>query len=186
MNNATDLRAASFAGRIIVKGVHETMPGEMASPTPFVERRSGTDRRQRPTSPLSVSSLFGSRRQGRRKTDRLAHHYVDRYGMRAVGAVLASLLLCMIDGFMTLYLLSQGAQELNPVMDYFLRIGPLAFLLVKYLITGVCLTWLLVHKDYPMMRGLIRGKSLLVAVPVLYGLLVLYELYLAFVYIPSF
>jgi hypothetical protein len=97
---------------------------------------------------------------------------------------MASLGLCLVDAFMTLHLLSRGAQELNPVMDFFLRIGPIHFLLAKYLVTGVSLAWLLIHKDYPLLKGRLRCRSLLFVVPILYALLVVYELFLAFVYIP--
>ena len=161
------------------------MAGEMASSPTFVERRSGRDRRVRPTSPFTLSSLFGARRYGRRREDRLVHHYVDRYGWRPVAALMASLGLCLADAFMTMYLMGEGAHELNPAMDFLLRIGPVPFLLVKYFVTGASLTWLLIHKDYPLFRGLIRGKNLLLAVPTLYALLVIYELFLALVYIPS-
>lgn len=160
------------------------MPHETAAASDFVERRSGVDRRRKPTSPFSLSSLFGSRRYGRRKEDRLIYYYVDRYGWRSISAVLTSLLLCLTDAFMTLHLLSRGAQELNPVMDYFINIGPIHFLAVKYAITGVALTWLLIHKDYPLFKGRIKGKNLLLPVPVLYALLVAYELFLVFVYVP--
>jgi hypothetical protein len=160
------------------------MAGDIVSSSSFVERRSGRDRRRRPTTPFSLSSLFGSRRLGRRKEDRLIHYYVDRYGWRSVGVFLASLGLCLADAFMTLHLLSRGAQELNPVMDFFLRIGPIHFLLAKYLVTGASLMWLLIHKDYPLLKGRIKGKNLLLAVPLLYAVLVVYELFLAFVYIP--
>jgi len=156
----------------------------MAEAPPFVERRSGVDRRRKPTSPLSGSSLFGSRRYGRRKEDRLIHYYVDRYGWRSVSAVLATLVLCLTDAFMTLYLLSRGAQELNPLMDYFIDIGPVPFLATKYTMTGAALTWLIVHKNYPLFNGRIKGKSLLLPIPILYGLLVVYELFLVFVYVP--
>lgn len=160
------------------------MAGEIASSSDFVERRSGRDRRNHPTTPFSLSSLSGSRRYGRRKEDRLIHYYVDRYGWRSVGAFMASLGLCLVDAFMTLHLLSRGAQELNPVMDFFLRIGPIQFLLAKYLVTGLSLMWLLIHKDYPLLKGRIKCKNLLLVVPLLYALLVVYELFLAFVYIP--
>lgn len=160
------------------------MAGEYA-PSTFVERRSGQDRRSRPTSPFTLRSLYGSRRYGRRKEDRALHYYVDRYGIRSVTILVVSLLLCLIDAYMTIYLLSLGAQELNPVMDFFLRIGTIPFLLVKYSVTGLALMWLLIHKNYPLMGGRFTGKGLLLGVPVLYTLLVLYELFLVFVVIPS-
>jgi hypothetical protein len=99
--------------------------------------------------------------------------------------VVVSLLLCLVDAFMTIYLLSLGAHELNPVMDFFLEIGHIPFLVVKYSVTGTALMWLLIHKNYPLMGGRFTGKGLLLGVPVLYALLVVYELFLVFAVIPS-
>lgn len=160
------------------------MAGEYA-PSTFVERRSGRERRSRPTSPFTLRSLYGSRRYGRRKEDRALHYYVDRYGIRSVTVLVVSLVLCLADAFMTIHLLSLGAQELNPVMDFFIQMGPVPFLLVKYSVTGIALIWLLIHKNYPLMGGRFTGKGLLMGVPVIYALLVVYELFLAFVLIPS-
>jgi hypothetical protein len=38
---------------------------------------------------------------------------------------------------LTLLLVNEGAQELNPVMTYFLTFGPTNFLIVKYLLTSL-------------------------------------------------
>lgn len=161
------------------------MADQSAPSQPPVERRNGIDRRRRPTSPISLSSFSGSRRYGRRKEDHTIHYYVDRYGLRSVATIIATLLLCLADAFMTMHLLSEGAQELNPVMDFFLNIGPIPFLLVKYSLTGAALLCLLIHKNYPLLAGRLTGKSILVAVPIFYALLIGYELFLAFVVIPS-
>jgi hypothetical protein len=161
------------------------MAGLLAPSPGFVERRSGIDRRRRPTSPFSLRSFRGSRQYGRRREDRAIHFYVDRYGLRSVITVVATLILCLADAFMTMYLIALGAYELNPVMDFFLRMGPISFLLAKYLFTGTALVCLLVHKNYPLLAGRFTTKSVLVIVPILYTLLIGYELLLAFVVIPS-
>jgi hypothetical protein len=41
-----------------------------------------------------------------------------------------------VDAMLTLLLIDEGAQELNPVMAYFLTFGPNIFLMAKYLITS--------------------------------------------------
>ena len=46
------------------------------------------------------------------------------------------LVLSVVDALLTLLLIDEGAQELNPVMAYFLTFGPSIFLLAKYLITA--------------------------------------------------
>lgn len=147
------------------------------------ERRSGIDRRARPTSPFTWSSLTGSRKYARRKSDRDVHYYVDRYGMPAVFAFFMTLLFSLVDAFFTMKLVSAGAQELNPVMDYFLRFGPVPFVVAKYLLTASGLTWLLIHKDYPMFKGRITGKILFLFVPIAYIALIAYEIVLVFVFV---
>ncbi|MHC1745125.1 MAG: DUF5658 family protein [Syntrophobacteraceae bacterium] len=150
----------------------------------YPERRSGIDRRARPTSPFTWRSLTGSRAYARRKADRDVHYYVDRYGFPAVFAFCVTLLFSIGDAFFTMKLVSAGAKELNPVMDYFLQFGPVPFVAVKYVLTASGLTWLLIHKDYPMFKGRITGKVLFLFVPIIYMVLLVYEMVLVFVIIP--
>ena len=145
-----------------------------------VERRSGKDRRKRPTNPLTLNSLRGSRKWGRRKDDRTVLFYVDRYGPKAVLAFLSAIVLSTLDAFLTLRLTCAGAEELNPIMDFFLQQGPLPFLLAKYTLTGSALTFLLVHKNYPLIPGKLSMKGILLVVPILYAVLIIYELTLIF------
>lgn len=44
---------------------------------------------------------------------------------------------------LTLYLIGHDATELNPIMAYYLEVGPYAFLIVKYLLTSVAVVILL-------------------------------------------
>jgi hypothetical protein len=142
---------------------------------PNPELRKQNDRRSSPTSPFSLRSLFGSRRHIRRKEDRASHFYVDRYDSASVLAVLCTLLLSVADAFLTLKLIHAGATELNPVMEYYLREGPLSFLMVKYLLTSSCLIVLLIHKNYRVLAGRITAWNILFIIPFLYGLLIVYE-----------
>lgn len=144
----------------------------------YPERRSGIDRRARPTSPLSWSSLTGSRRYARRKADRNIHYYVDRYGLPSVFALFVTLIFSLADAFFTMRLIAAGAEELNPVMKFFLQFGPVPFVVAKYILTAAGLTWLLIHKEYPMFSGRITVKVFFLAIPVSYGLLLIYEIML--------
>ncbi|MFQ5771126.1 MAG: DUF5658 family protein, partial [bacterium] len=112
------------------------------------DRRTTQDRRSKPTSPLSPSSLFGARAFIRRQEDRVKQRYVDRYSLRAVSAILLTIILSIADATFTLKLVSMGAKEINPLMDFFLKFGPLPFLFFKYIINGTCLIWLLINKNY--------------------------------------
>jgi len=49
--------------------------------------------------------------------------------------VLCVISLSVIDAFLTLELVGRGAEELNPIMAYYLEQSPLAFFAVKYLLT---------------------------------------------------
>lgn len=145
---------------------------------PQPDRRRRTDRRSRPTTPLSMASLTGSRRHSRRKEDESVYHYVDRYSLRSVLVLLMALILSVMDAFFTLSLISMGAAtEFNPIMDFFLQFGPVAFLLVKYTLTGSCLIWFLVNKNRSLF-GKLKVKYILLSVLILYALLVAYELLL--------
>lgn len=109
------------------------------------ERRSN-DRRNRPTKPWK--DLFSPlrRARGRRSSDRKG--YVDRYSKQDVALLLAIFLLNVADACMTMLWLHRGGREANPVMDYFLDLGPAAFLAQKCLVVGFWLILLLVHKNF--------------------------------------
>lgn len=109
------------------------------------ERRNA-DRRNRPTAPWK--DLFSPlrRARGRRASDQ--NGYVDRYSKRDVGLLFAIFLLNIADAFMTMLWLHRGGREANPIMEFFLDIGPVAFLAQKCLIVGFWLILLLVHKNF--------------------------------------
>lgn len=89
--------------------------------------------------------------------------------------VIAALVFSMADAGLTLRLISGGAQELNPILDFYLRLGPQAFVAFKYLLTTSGVLFLLVHQDHGFLGGLVRGRSCLVAIPVLYLISISYQ-----------
>jgi hypothetical protein len=141
-------------------------------------KRSGQDRRVRQTSPFSLDSLRGSRKIIRRAADQSVHYYVDIYSHDEGLLFIFILLLSVADAFLTIELISDGMSELNVVMDYFLRLGSLPFVLVKYLLTATGLVCLLLHKNYPIFRGWLSIRTVMVIVAVMYCALVAYELML--------
>jgi hypothetical protein len=102
-----------------------------------IERRSGKDRRKRSFNVLCRPFSTGRRRMLRRKTDRRRFFLFDYYSPKLFIAIVLVLLLSVTDALLTLFLISVGAQELNPVMAYFLKFGPNTFLLSKYLMTAI-------------------------------------------------
>ena len=142
---------------------------------PHPDRRK-TNRRSKPTSPLTISSFFGKRKTVRRDEDHLNQPYVDLYSLSSVLSVLVTLVLSVTDAIFTLKLVSLGGSELNPFMDFFLQLGPFPFLIVKYLMTGTCLLIFLVHKNRVIFGGHLRVGALLIFSLLLYFALILYEL----------
>lgn len=114
----------------------------------------------------------------RRRRDRLTYGYADRYDVPLVLTLVTALLLSIADAFFTLQLVARGAREVNPLMNFFLQMGPTPFLLSKYLITGASLLFFLAHKHRPFFAG-VTGRHLLFAVPFVYTLVILWEITLS-------
>lgn len=102
-----------------------------------VERRSGKDRRQNRLPLLRRLFFTGQRVSSRRAEDRQRIVAFDRYNTSLLISVVIVLVLSLLDAMLTLTLLSQGAKELNPIMNYYLSHGPGTFLTVKYGLTAL-------------------------------------------------
>ena len=59
----------------------------------------------------------------------------SHHGPRTFAGVLLIMILCVADSYLTIDLVSRGAEELNPIMAYYLNQSPLLFFIVKYSIT---------------------------------------------------
>lgn len=86
-------------------------------------------------------------------------------------------LLCAADAFLTLQLLANGADELNPVMAALLHRGVAAFVGTKLALTGACILALVVMSRYRFMRVL-PVEGMLYAVLAAYFSLIGYEIWL--------
>jgi len=144
---------------------------DFAPPDPAAARRT-SDRRARPTPMLSRYTLFGRRRNNRRITDPAACYYVDRSSGIFHVAVLAMLAFIAADTISTLYILSRGGTEANPLMRWLLTLGQDWFVAVKVGSGLIGFILLGVHCKFPTARYLL---VLLVAV---YFVLSLYHLVL--------
>ncbi|SPF32715.1 conserved membrane hypothetical protein [Syntrophobacter sp. SbD1] len=142
------------------------------------ERRSRKDRRATPTSPFTFRSLVGSRRLYRRKEDSRKFFFVDLYSGSSVILLVSTLVLSLADAFFTLRLVSDNIGELNPVMNFFLRLGPFQFIMIKWFMTAFGLTTLLILKNYYLWQGRIRVFSIMSFLPFLYLVLVTYEAFM--------
>lgn len=150
-----------------------TPPGRQPAPTwPQVERRSGLDRRERPTPAISRFWLRGRRRGGRRADDARAP-YVDRYKTGDVLLALGIVVLCTADYLLTMELLPLGAVEANPVMDFFIRQGSGAFGAAKLGVTLFGMLFLLMHIRVR------RVRAAMLVVLVLYVALMFWHLWVS-------
>jgi Domain of unknown function (DUF5658) len=142
------------------------------------DRRSGFDRRFK-QSP-SLKELFIHRRRDhlRREDDRHKVVLFDRYSGSDMRIVIAILLLSIIDAFLTIFLLSHGAVELNPIMAYFLNINALSFILVKYGLTALSvITIVILH--YTVIRYFrLPTRYLLDCFAGIFALVVAWEIFL--------
>jgi len=115
-------------------------------------RRSGTDRRRRPTPMLSRQAWWGGRRVGGRRRHERTEIYVDQHGPLLLVVVLALTTLNFLDAYFTVLFLSYGGQELNPVVEQLLALGPWPFLLAKSLGVGACAGFLTITKNFAAAR----------------------------------
>ena len=140
---------------------------------PVSEKRACADRRSRGVSRIRYLLLGGRRSQIRREGDKHRFVLLDNYNTALFSAVLLILFLCLVDGFLTLYLICDGAIELNPIMDYFLKINPWAFILAKYILTSISAFCLILFnwyelkslrcRTYVLLPGIIVGYTGVIA-----------------------
>ena len=118
---------------------------------PFVNRRSAGDRRHLPT--RWYDSFLGHRRRkrGRRKGES-QNIYVDLYHSSDLIILSVVFLLNLVDAILTLVHVSGGGVEQNPAMAELLSYGPLAFVLEKCVVVGLCLVAMIVHKTFRIAR----------------------------------
>jgi len=147
---------------------------------PSVERRSGYDRRHRQLGILSKYWLTGRRAGGRRDEDKQRAHRIDRHSSKTLAVILLIVILSVIDAILTLHLVDRGATELNPVMNYYLGHGPLAFFWVKYMLTSAALIIILTNKTAYLFNTKFQVKILFIVFLVPFVLVIQWELYLLY------
>jgi hypothetical protein len=114
---------------------HDHEPGPGAVAAPFADRRvAESDRRALSLKTLLASGFSPRRRMGRRADDQELP--VDFHDPRLLVPVVAMLLLSLTDAFLTVRLMSDGAQETNPLLAFVLTEHPRLFAAVKMGLTG--------------------------------------------------
>ena len=125
-------------------------------------RSNATGRRQEEGIPGIWYLFFGRRKEVRRLDDHRKSFFLDLHSLKVFSIIIVVILLSVIYAMLTLYLIRNGAAEINPIMEYFLKYGPLPFLAAKYLLTTSSMVLLLIHKDVHLFRTTIRAKFLFI------------------------
>jgi hypothetical protein len=139
-----------------------------------VERRSGIERRQRIVAAYWHGGLRPRRRSGRRASD-IHYPIIDWYPPRLLAPVLAILGLCILDGLLTVMLMTHGAVELNPVMAMFLPHDLGWFAATKLGLTSMGV-FVLVACSHMRLFRTVPGEVLVYLVLAGYACLITYEL----------
>ena len=102
-----------------------------------------------------------------------------RYGTKTFAAVLVIVILTIVDTYLTIDLVNRGAEELNPIMAYYLNHSPHLFFAVKYSLTCVSLVMILsINDPFSLGTRKIRRESLLMPVIIALAIVVQWQLYL--------
>ena len=138
-----------------------------------IERRDNERRR------FTVRTLFGAlflyRRREHRRHQEHINSYTDWYSPWPLIATLVIIILCFVDAFLTLILLSKGAVELNLFMDLLIQKDTQLFTIVKMAATGIALIVLVMHFNFRVYR-IIAVRYVIYAFVPLYMLLVAHQI----------
>jgi hypothetical protein len=121
---------------------------------------------------LSRHTLAGRRMLLRRREDRARGGYVDRYGSGLLLLLVVLLALNALDALFTLFILDCGGREINPFMGTLIAYFGERFWIGKFAIVGAAVVVLCLHSQFP------RVKGVLWALTLIYGGVVLYQVYL--------
>jgi len=81
-----------------------------------------------------------------------------------------------MDSVLTLYLINNGSAEINPVMDYFLSINIISFVIAKYSMTGMSLVFLINHHSSKILGA--QTKYIIDLCALIYFVVICYEVLL--------
>jgi hypothetical protein len=157
--------------------VHQLRGLPQPSPGVLKERRERLDRRVRMWWSIAYGSFNPRRRQPARRNDDGSFHALDWHSSHLMAVAIGILLMCFADAFMTLVLLSNGAQEVNPFMASFVYRSVTVFTALKMAMTGISVVLMVFLARYRFMR-VIRVEIALYAVLMGYTTLIGYELWM--------
>ncbi len=142
------------------------------------EKRTFPDRRKESTPMLSRYTLWGRRSVFRRKEDQAKGGYVDRYNSGLLLILVILLALNIVDVFFTIFILDCGGREVNPFMGALIERYGDQFWIWKFLLVSFGVLFLCLHSHFP------RVKKGIWAVTLVYGFVILYQVFIIFFQIP--
>lgn len=150
-------------------------PGESLVHQFSIDRRSGIERRQITLAAFYRGALNPRRKAGRRSSDRYA--IIDWHSPRVLALVLGILGFCVLDGVLTILLLSHGAREINPLLATFVPHNLFGFAAVKLGLTGAGLCVLVACSRMRLFRR-VSGEAFLYGALAAYVALISYQLHM--------
>jgi len=153
----------------------EISDSQAASLDTVTERRAVHDRRRLSLRTFLQSGLTPRRRGGRRNGEH--EHLIDWHEPELLFLALAILLLSVTDAFFTLTLITEGAEEANPILAYVLQRYPGYFAALKIALTGGGVLVLVAMARIRVFR-IVRVRTLLQFFLAGYVVLVGYELWM--------
>lgn len=145
---------------------------------PPPEDRSHPDRREHPTTLWSALIPGGRRLRNRRASEHFQQYFVDRFPIGTFILIVALLTLSTADAAITLVLLDDGCEEINPLMYHLLTHGTSEFVLGKYILTATGMPLLLIFKNYYLFGTRFRVDYLIPLFVLLYLILIAYQYFL--------
>jgi hypothetical protein len=123
------------------------------------DKRFLKDRRRHPTRGLSRFILAGRRRIFRRSEDQETGGYVDRYGSGLLFLLVLILGLNVLDAFLTMVILGDGGQEMNPVVCSAIQLFGDKFWIWKFFTVSIPLILLCLHSKFRLVMPVLWGIS---------------------------
>ncbi len=143
-----------------------------------LDRRSGGDRRSGKNFQFVQQLISGQRIIARRNSDRARIVYFDRYDSKLIRVIIAVLALSVADAVLTVRLIGLGAVEINPLMAYYLKLGPHGFMAVKYVLTSLSVFILVIYSNSGLKRGRHSIRAVFPWIITVFAAVVVWEIYL--------
>lgn len=147
------------------------------------ERRLCGDRRQSFWQALYYGAWQGRRRENRRQSMPTIS-YLDWYRPALFLSAISLYLFSCMDAFITLFLIQQGATELNPFMHLAIHYNITVFLWLKILVTAAGILILVLYNHIKIRK--LQVEYLLHGSALIYAVLISYEIGLTHLVTPMF